>query len=70
MVIGAVVGSVMIPTAKRAEEAAEARFRHSGTEGASQPSAEYQALARRLNIVGSALGALVLLTILFMAVKP
>jgi uncharacterized membrane protein len=69
VVIGAVLGSVMIPTAKRAEEAAKLSF-GTGGESASQPSAEYQALARRLNIVGSALGALVLLTILFMAVKP
>jgi uncharacterized membrane protein len=64
VVIGAALGSVMIPTAKRAEEAAKLAF------GAAGESAEYQALARRLNIVGSALGALVLLTILFMAVKP
>ncbi len=69
VVIGAVVGAVMIPTAKRAEEAAKLAVSVGG-ESAFEPSAEYQALAKRLNIVGSGLGVLVLLTILFMAIKP
>ncbi|MHB8242752.1 MAG: DUF2269 family protein [Solirubrobacteraceae bacterium] len=69
VVIGAVVGAVMIPTAKRAEQAAKLAV-GTGGESAFEPSAEYQALARRLNIVGSGLGVLVALTILFMAVKP
>jgi uncharacterized membrane protein len=69
VVIGAVVGAVMIPTAKRAEEAAASDLA-AGSEGSFQPSAEYQALTRRLNLVGSGLGVLVLLTIFFMAVKP
>lgn len=69
VVIGAVVGAVMIPTAKRAEEAAKLAV-VAGGERAFEPSAEYQALARRLNLVGSGLGVLVVLTILFMAIKP
>jgi uncharacterized membrane protein len=69
VVIGALVGSVMIPAAKRAEEAARLDLADAG-EGDFQPSAEYRALARRLNLVGSGLGVLVLATILFMAVKP
>jgi len=67
--IGALVGSVMMPTAKRAEKIAERDIGASGP-GDPEMSAEYQALVRRLSIVGSLLSALVLLTILFMAVKP
>jgi uncharacterized membrane protein len=70
VVIGAVVGAVMIPAAKHAEEAARASLTSTGEGGDFQPSPEYQALVRRLNLVGSGLGVLVLLTIFFMAVKP
>jgi uncharacterized membrane protein len=70
IVIGAVLGAVMIPTAKRAEEAAKASLASAGEGGQFEPSAEYQKLASRLNLVGSVLGVLVLLTILFMAIKP
>lgn len=66
VVIGAVVGAVMIPTAKKAEQLAE---RDLAAEGDGM-SAEYQAAVRRLTQFGSLLSALVLLTILFMAVKP
>ncbi len=69
VVIGALVGSVMIPAAKRAEEAARRDLADVG-ESDFQPGAEYRALVRRLNLVGSGLGVLVLATILFMAVKP
>jgi uncharacterized membrane protein len=75
VVIGALVGAVLIPTAKRAEsaikrdlEAAPAGELAGG--GGFQPGAEYQMLTRRLNIVGSAVGVLALLTILFMVTKP
>jgi hypothetical protein len=67
--IGAVVGSVMIPTAKRAELVA-ARDIESAGDGPVEMSADYQALARRLATFGSALSALVVVTILFMAIKP
>jgi uncharacterized membrane protein len=69
IVIGGLVGSVMIPTAKRAEQAARRDLEAAG-DGAFSPSEEYRALTRRLNVVGSALGVLVLVTILFMAIKP
>jgi uncharacterized membrane protein len=69
VVIGAVVGSVLIPAAKRAEEAARADLQgFSG--GEFQPGEAYRVAARQLNVVGSAASLLVLLTILFMAIKP
>jgi hypothetical protein len=69
IVIGGVVGSVMIPTSKRAEQVAERDIAASG-EGEIVMSEEYQALARRLSTVGTLLSALVLLTIVFMVVRP
>lgn len=69
IVIGALVGAVMIPTAKRAEEAVRRDLESAGA-GDFQPGSDYTAIVRRLNLVGSGLGVLVLLTILFMAIKP
>lgn len=69
IVIGGLVGSVMIPTAKRAEAAA-ARDVAAAGEGDIEMSEEYRALVRRLSLAGSLLSALVLVTILFMAIKP
>jgi Predicted integral membrane protein (DUF2269) len=69
VVIGALIGSVMIPTAKRAEAAAERDLAAAG-DGAIEMSEEYRALVRRLSGVGSLLSALVLVTILFMVIKP
>jgi uncharacterized membrane protein len=66
IVIGAVVGAVLIPTSKRAEEAAARDL----AAGGSEPSAEYRSLVGRLNLVGSLLSVLVLATILFMVIKP
>jgi uncharacterized membrane protein len=69
VVIGGVVGAVMIPASKRAEEVATRDLAgHAGGEFA--PSDEYRAIARRLTLVGGALSLLVLVTILFMAIKP
>lgn len=68
IVIGGLVGSVMIPTAKRAEAAAKRDLEAAGA-GELVRGEEYRALVRRLNIVGSALSALVLVTILIMAIK-
>ena len=65
IVIGALVGSVLIPTAKRAEQLAERDLA-----GAGEMSEEYRAAVRRSSTVGSLLSLLVLVTILFMAVKP
>jgi hypothetical protein len=78
VVIGALVGSVMIPTAKRAEVIAQRDLTGATTGGgatsadgsASEMSDEYRALVRRLSTVGSLLSAIVLITILFMVVKP
>jgi hypothetical protein len=69
IVIGGLLGSVMIPTAKRAEQLA-ARDISAAGEGEIEMSAEYQAAARRLQVVGSLLSLLVLVTIFIMAVKP
>jgi uncharacterized membrane protein len=69
IVIGALVGAVMIPTAKRAERIAE-RDVAAAADGAIAMSDEYRALVRRLSSVGSLLSVLVLVTILFMAIKP
>ena len=69
IVIGALVGSVLIPAAKRAEEAARADLQ-GFTGGEFQPGEEYRALTRRLTLWGSAASLLVLLTILFMVIKP
>ena len=69
VVIGALIGAVMIPTAKRAEEAAARDIAAAG-DGDVTLGDEYQALVRRLQTVGSTLSLLVLVTILFMVVKP
>ena len=69
VVIGAVVGSVLIPTAKRAEATAE-RDIAAGTVDPVEMSGEYRMLTRRLQVVGTLLSLLVLVTILFMVIKP
>ncbi len=66
IVIGALVGSVMIPTAKKAATAAERDIKASSGETI-ELSLEYQGLVRRLARVGGALSLLVLVTIYFMA---
>ena len=66
VVIGALVGGVMIPTAKRAELAA-ARDVAAGGNGEIVLGDEYRALVRRLTVVGTLLSLLVLVTILLMA---
>jgi hypothetical protein len=78
VVIGALIGSVMIPTAKRAELTA-ARDLAAIDAGAAGPvgapgaeptvemSEEYRALVRRLSTVGTLLSLLVLATIAIMA---
>jgi hypothetical protein len=68
IVIGALVGAVMIPTAKRAEQlAARDVSAGAGGDGEMEMSEEYRAAVRRLSVVGSGLSVLVLVTILFMA---
>ena len=69
LVLGALVGAVLIPAAKRAEDAARADLQgFSG--GEFQPGEAYRAASRQLNVIGSAASLLVLLTILFMVIKP
>jgi hypothetical protein len=77
VVIGALIGAVMIPTAKRAEVAAArdvaAMTASAGggsgadTSASVEMSNEYRALVRRLSTVGSLLSLLVLVTIAIMA---
>jgi len=69
VVIGGLVGSVMIPTAKRAEQVAARDIEAAGG-GEIELSEEYRALVRRLGRVGSLLSALVVVTIAIMVVKP
>jgi len=69
IVIGAAVGAVMIPTAKRAELLAQRALTSAG-EGPIQLGDDYAALVRRLSVVGGLLSGLVLVTILFMVIKP
>jgi hypothetical protein len=69
VVVGAIVGAVMIPATKRAIELAERDIATAG-DGEVVMSADYQALVRRLNVVGSALSALVIATVFIMAIKP
>jgi uncharacterized membrane protein len=75
VVVGALVGAVLIPTAKRAEQAIQRDLEGAAegelaATGSFQPGAEYQMLTRRLNIVGSTVGLLALVTIAFMVTKP
>lgn len=69
IVIGALVGAVMIPTAKRAEQLAARDIAAAG-DGEIAMSADYQSAVRRLSTVGTLLSLLVLVTILFMAIQP
>jgi hypothetical protein len=69
VVIGALVGAVMIPTAKRAEQLVQLAIDAAGG-GKIEPGEEYRACVRRLSVVGALLSALVLVTILIMVVKP
>jgi hypothetical protein len=69
LVIGALIGSVMIPTAKRAEQIAARDIAAAG-DGTVEMSEDYRASVRRLSIVGSLLSTVVLVTILFMVIQP
>jgi hypothetical protein len=69
VVIGAVVGSVMLPTAKRAEQAAQHDLAAAG-DGPLVLGEESQRLARRLAVVGTLLSLLVVATVFVMVMKP
>ncbi len=70
IVIGGLVGSVLMPAARRAEAAVARDLEGWNGEGAFTPGEEYGAIARRINVVGTFASLLVLLTILFMTIKP
>lgn len=72
IVIGGLVGAVMIPASKRAQQLAERDLASGGAGGDGEAvwSEEYLATSRRLKLVGSFLSLLVLATIFMMAVKP
>ena len=67
--IGAVEGMFLSPNEKRLCEVADRDLAASG-EGAFAPSAEHDALVKRIGAVGALMDLLGLLTILFMAIKP
>ena len=67
VVIGALSGAVMIPSSKRAELLAREAAAGPGPVAMGD---DYRALARRLTVVGALLSLLVLVTILFMVIKP
>ena len=69
VVLGALVGSVMIPASKRAEQLAR-RDVEAAAGGEVSMSEEYRAIVRRLNLVGTLMGLLVLATIFVMVIKP
>jgi uncharacterized membrane protein len=69
VVLGGLVGAILVPAAKRAEGAARRDLESHGG-GDFEPGEEYCAAVRRLNVVGSAASLLVLVTIVFMVVKP
>ena len=69
VVIGALVGSVLIPGAKKAELIAARDIAGAGDADV-EMSTEYQAVVRRSAIVGSLASLIVLVTILFMVIKP
>lgn len=72
IVIGGLVGAVMIPASKRAQQLAERDLSGGAADGDGEPvwSEEYLATSRHLKLVGSFLSLLVLATIFMMAVKP
>jgi hypothetical protein len=70
IVLGALVGSVMIPNAKRAEQVAARDVAAAPPGGEVEMSAEYQGLVKRLSSTGSLMSGLVLVTVLFMVIKP
>ncbi len=66
--IGASLAIVMIPTARRAEAVADRDLRVASANAVGL-SGEYHALTRRLAVVSSVLGLLVLITMLFMGLE-
>jgi uncharacterized membrane protein len=70
IVIGGLVGGVLIPASKRAEESSRSDLARWDGTGEFEPGEQYTAAVRRLTTVGSLASGLVLVTIVIMAVKP
>jgi uncharacterized membrane protein len=70
VVIGGLVGALLTPASRGAEESVTADLAAWSGEGEFKPGPQYLAFARRLSRVGSIASGLVLLTILFMTIKP
>ncbi len=70
VVIGGLVGAVLMPASRRAEAAVSRDLEAWHGSGEFAPSEEYGAIAKRINAVGMLASVIVLLTILFMTIKP
>jgi hypothetical protein len=69
VVIGAVEGMFLSPNEKKLVKVADRDLAASG-DGTFVPSTEHDALVKRIGATGAFMDLLVLLTILFMAIKP
>jgi hypothetical protein len=69
VVIGAVEGMLLSPNEKRLVTVADRDLTVSG-DGEFAPSAEHDALVKRIGAVGALMDLIVFVTILFMAIKP
>ena len=69
IVLGGLVGSVLMPASRRAEAAARTDLEAQGGERF-VPGEDYRRATRTLSAAGSAAAVLVLVTIVFMVVKP
>ena len=69
VVIGAVEGMLLSPSEKRLVEVADRDLAASG-DGVFAPSTEHDALVKRIGAIGALMDLIVLVTILFMAIKP
>jgi hypothetical protein len=70
VVIGAIEGMFLSRNEKRLVEVAERDVAAAGAGGTVTFSTEHNALVRRIGAVGATMDLLVVLTILFMAIKP
>jgi hypothetical protein len=69
IVIGAVEGMFLSPRERRLVEVADRDLAASG-DGPFAPSAEHDSLVKRIGATGALMDLIVLVTILFMAIKP
>jgi uncharacterized membrane protein len=70
VVLGGLIGAVLMPAAKRAQVTVGGDLASWNGEGQFEPGPGYRAIVQRLNVVGSLASGLVLVTILFMTIKP